>query len=107
MVSWDDFVSQGNKAKGVGEVTEELGELMDHCPLVGQFLARYLDPTGHPVKCGTLTVFWEGGRLKVCLTDHFRSLKGFVTLETCEDLLGRLERLLQGGKIEWKAEKRR
>lgn len=105
MRGWTEFLESGASSNGVGAPAGVLADLIERFPIVGQFLGRYVDSGGRPVKCGSMTVFFEGGRLKVCLTDHFRRLKGFATVSVHDDILEAVEAILQDDGVEWKTEK--
>lgn len=105
--SWEEFQARRGVGKAGGS-SEVLETFIEEFPLLGQFMGKYLLPDGRlATKCGSVTFFFEGGRFKVCLNDHYASLKGFLTLSEAHQLLTEIELALQGGGVEWKPEKRR
>lgn len=103
--SWDELRSE----RGIGGKAAQsdfAAMMIEMLPGLGKFLCNYTNDQGTPVlKQGSVTLFYEGGRLKACLNDHYARLKGFVTLKDFTDPLGEIEVMLQGGKVEWAEEK--
>jgi len=62
---------------------------------------------GAPRRTGTITVFAEDGRFKVCLNDREHKISCFVASETLLGLLDAVEDILLSGKGDWREPRRR
>lgn len=56
-------------------------------------------------KTSTLTLFYEGGGLKCCLSDPDTAQKAFYSFSDGEAVLERLSRAIEEDKLEWRDDK--
>lgn len=94
--------SQSTTPDGSGSSAPFAGDALAFPALV-EFLASECYETGESRQTGTLTVFAEEGRWKVCLNDRDQGQVGFVTVGDLADLVLAVEEVLREGKGEWRA----
>jgi len=75
-------------------------------PALWAFLAQGRWEDGTQRTPGTVTLFYEQGRLKVCLNDKDSGDVGFCSLLEGGHPLDELERLLVADHIDWRAPRR-
>lgn len=71
-------------------------------PAVLEFMTAVAWPDGEPRTLGSLTLFCEEGRLKLCVSDKANGAVAFVTGNTLLEVLDAAERLLVGGGGDWR-----
>lgn len=74
-------------------------------PGLYEFLAR-VRWEGHDRKPGKMIVYFEPGRLCVCLSDAHTGQVGFHTDETFQGAMEAVEKRLQAGKVDWRKSKK-
>lgn len=84
-----------------------LGMAMDSLFVLGHpTLMSYLNDvvyeTGERRRTSTLTIFCEGGRMKLCLSDRDTNRTAWATGESLEDALASLELQLESGRADWR-----
>lgn len=72
---------------------------------IEEFLTRQEWAPGEARVPGSLTMFAELGRLKLCLHDKDQGLVGFVTAATWLGLWSATEAQLRDGTVDWRASK--
>jgi hypothetical protein len=75
--------------------------------LLSDFLMspKYSDGTNR--EPGSITLFFEGGRVKVAFNEKTDRMVGFGLVEDLAELSACLELLLQGDKVDWRQAKGR
>jgi hypothetical protein len=76
---------------------------MEKWGAVLEFLFAETYPDGGERKTGTLLLFVDEGRLKVCLSDRDQGLVGFVTGSTVMEVLMAAESSLRQDSVDWRA----
>lgn len=57
---------------------------------------------GTPRIPGTILLFFEGGKMKACISDKDAKLVAFTTVEGLSTALQELERVLVSDKLDWR-----
>ena len=70
-------------------------------PGLYEFLARFR-LEGRDRKCGKLIVYYETGRVNLCLSDAHTGQVAFHVGETFQEALEGVEKRLQAGKMDWR-----
>lgn len=71
-------------------------------PALTEFLAAAQYADGTERLTGTLTIFFEGGRWKVCCNDRDQEVCGWAAVDELVDLPLAVDLLLQAGKLDWR-----
>jgi hypothetical protein len=79
-----------------------LGEDAVLYPSLVEFLTRTEFEDGSARQTGTLMLFVEDGRLKVCLNDRAEGLVGFHSFQSLDTILGELEGCLDKDGVDWR-----
>jgi hypothetical protein len=74
-------------------------------PAIVEFVSAAQWPDGTARAPGSLVMFVEDGRLKVCLNDKDQGAVCFVTARSLLELLDAVETILCNGKGDWRASK--
>ena len=75
-------------------------------PVLWSHLTQGKRPDHSHRQTSTLTLFMEGGRIKLCLSDRDRNLVGFITVSSLPDGFAELEDALSRGTLEWRGKKK-
>jgi hypothetical protein len=71
-------------------------------PALVEFLSAGSYADGAVRVPGTLTVFFEAGRWKICLNDRDQEICGWATVAELVDLPLAVDLLIQEGKVDWR-----
>lgn len=77
--------------------------ILSKCPGITEYLSKSLYEDGKPRQTSTLTVFIEGGMVKVALNDRDVERSSYMSGEGLEDALRSLEKHLVEEKVDWRA----
>jgi len=78
---------------------------MDRWPALLEFTTSRAWPDGSLRQSGTLLLFADEGRLKVCLSDRDQGLVAFVTGDGVLSLLDAAEQMLREGDGDWRPQR--
>lgn len=70
--------------------------------ILADWLASSTWPDGAPRVRGTLLVFFEGGRWKVCLNDKAEGAVGFLSVPSLLDVVQDVNQALIEGRVDWR-----
>jgi hypothetical protein len=101
------FAERRSVGAGAGSVYAypARGEDLASYPTLVEFLTLDRFNDGTPRVPGTVMLFVEDGRLKVCFNDRQEQVVGFVCVDSLETLLDDLEKLLEGDRVEFRVSK--
>lgn len=71
-------------------------------PSLVEFLTVTEWAPDEPRDPGSVTVFVQDGRVKVCFNDKDANMTAFASLDTLTDVLKEMERLLAKDDLEWR-----
>jgi len=74
---------------------------------LGEFLSEETWPDGSERARGSLTMFVEGGKIKVCLSDKDAGALAFVSAGTFDELLQWVEQGIRTQQLDWRAQRER
>lgn len=74
-------------------------------PALLEFLTRTSWSETEPRETGTVTLFVEGSRLKLCLSDRDSDMVAFVAGDGPADALDTAEAALRENRLDWRASK--
>lgn len=100
-----ESVTMPEKRRAVSQgpaVAPPLPPNMTEMPLTWDRLTNPKYADGSPRKTDSLTLFYEEGALKLCLSDRDQGFVAFLTAQDPLDLLWRLEGKLTDGSLEWR-----
>ena len=76
-------------------------------PNLAEFLGRVRYTNGDLRETGSVLIFVDDEQLKVMFKEPNEGRVGFCKMESLEELLGGLERALEGQRIDWRRDKNR
>jgi hypothetical protein len=74
-------------------------------PALAEFLSAEEWGPGEPRERGTLTLFFEQGAFKACVSDRDANMSAFVAKSAFLGLLEAVEKGLQGDSLDWRGQK--
>lgn len=89
---------------GVGAVGPDAHDVLMEgtFPSIWEYLSTDAWPDGSARQSSTLTIFVEGGRVKVCLSDRENDRSAWASGESLEEAAMSLERALGQDTVEWR-----
>lgn len=99
--------SSGGGATGDAADAAAPGKVLGKLLAVWEFLTETEWGEGEPRRTGTVLLFVEDGRVKVCANDRDSDSVCFVSGSTPDEALGSLDQGLRDGDLDWRPSSRR
>lgn len=81
------------------------GTILASCPVLWEFLTLTKWPDASPRKAGTIILFTEGDRWKMCVKDPNGSRVAFVTAGTLDELFLAVNEGLDQDSLDWRPDR--
>lgn len=100
------LLKRHNKEQGAGngqlEILEEPVEFKER-PALSEFLTLFQWEDGSERETGTVNIFFQDGRVKVCLTDKDGQKMAYLTIRQGGSILDQVEEAILADDTGWRA----
>lgn len=98
----DDMLRRKSQSGSPQSSSFKDADASDLFPLVVEHVSATKFEDGKPRKTSTITLFVEGGKAKLCLSDREEGLTGWVSADTIWEAVRLLEQGLVDDSIDWR-----